>query len=130
MSGDSKVSGSHPGTTAMMFFRMGIGSMLTALSLWYLAGARDFFHALEETRMANGMITQKEVPVAPQLREYLKGRVYWNAAVWIPKGWLFGANIDHGPIDEKVLGDVGIAKDGTPALDVYLHAIKKHQSGK
>jgi hypothetical protein len=114
---------------SMFWFGLSVGAALTALLLWYVAGARDFFHALEESRMANGALTQKEVQLSPQLREYLKGRLYWNAAVWIPKGWL-DSDIDHGPIDETALGSLRIAKDGTENIDVYLSAIKKHRSEK
>ena len=77
--------------------------------------------------MAQRVLLNNQEAVAPQLREYLKGRLYWNAAVWIPSGWLSDLAIDHGPIDEKVLGSIAIAKDGTAPSDIYFAAMKKHK---
>ncbi len=129
MNTSTEMQGTRSGTTAMFVFGAAVGAVLTALVLWYVAGARDFFHALEESRMAQLALVIEKKTLTPQLREYLKGRLYWNAVVWIPRGWFSGMDIDHGPIDEETLGTIVIAKDGTSPDYVYRAAMKKHSTG-
>lgn len=105
-------------------------SMAIAMSLMKEQLTSESRHALEEVRMSHQVLTDSQVNMNPQAREYLKGRMYWNASVWVPTGWLDGMNIDLGPVDEGVLAGLQVAKDGSTVAEVYQAAIKKHPKRK
>jgi hypothetical protein len=109
----------------LMVFVCGVlfGAVLMYLARWYFVVPH---YMIEEARMSRVALTHTQVPLHPQLREYLKARFYWNAAVWAPRGWLDPGPIDFGLVDELLLGGVPVAKDGSALADLRLAAIKKH----
>lgn len=118
-------------SSAEMGFRLGaligvcagfVGAILMAFAFRaYLADQ----HALEETRLALLNLSKPEAALAPQLREYLKARVYANAARWATAGSLAGVKIDFGPVNMDILDGVSIDKD-SPAWMFYEDAMLVH----
>ena len=77
--------------------------------------------------MCYAALTSPEKTLQPQTREYLKGRLYWNAAHWIDdSSMLEGWHLDFGPIDASALGGLGFAKDATGADEIYKAALARH----
>ncbi|MGC4016581.1 MAG: hypothetical protein QM755_18980 [Luteolibacter sp.] len=64
--------------------------------------------------------------LSPQLREYLKSRIYYLATV-MPKADLPKDNFDYGPIDETVLAGASGIKDATPPQEIYERAMAKRK---
>src|SRR4029077_15828923 len=68
--------------------------------------------------------------VSPQLREYLKSRIYYLATSLDPVemwGWRF----DFGPVDTNALGNVTAHKEPMALSDAYQTAMQRHnQKGK
>ncbi|MFD0893569.1 hypothetical protein KBB96_07525 [Luteolibacter ambystomatis] len=62
--------------------------------------------------------------LTPQLREYLKSRIYYLASV-MPKQDLPKDNFDYGPVDETVLAGASGIKDATSPKEVYERAMAK-----
>ena len=71
-------------------------------------------------------LTETPSVLQPQTREYLKGRLYWNASVWISPSWLDGWHIDFGPVDDSALAGLRFAKDASTSAEVYQTALSKH----
>lgn|GEM_PF-1784692 len=63
----------------------------------------EFQHALMEKKLAVANMPKAD----PQLREYLKARIYSNVLVFHPNdpGYLLPKDWDHGPVDKSVLGE-------------------------
>lgn len=75
-----------------------------------------FQHALMENKLAVANIPKAD----PQLREYLKARIYSNVLAYYPNktGYLLQKDWDHGPVDRSVLGEIHPYKDpSTQAWD-------------
>lgn len=55
------------------------------------------------------------VPLSPEFREFLKGRIYYNIATKFPNeaGYLLRGDWDFGPVDETFLKRAIYAKDPT-----------------
>ena len=62
----------------------------------------------------------------PQLREYLKARLYSTAANNINEGWLAGWKIDFGPVDDSILFPVYAIKNASATQEVYEAALARH----
>ena len=105
-----------------------LGSAATFVVGWYQGFLRQPYQPVEEAKICYFALTETPSLLQPQTREYLKGRLYWNAAVWISPSWLKGWNIDFGPVDDAALAGLQFAKDASPSLDVYEDALKKHRS--
>ncbi len=99
----------------------------------YYAGLRDGLpkHAVEEFKMCYVNLTHGGTNLAPQTREYLKERLYWNAVVHIPAGFFPEYRFDFGPIEESTLAGARGIKDCSTSREVYDDAMSKHgQKGK
>jgi hypothetical protein len=64
-----------------------------------------FRAALEENKVAAACLRSKDASLPAELREYLKGRIYYNIASKYPNeaGYLLRRDWDFGPVDTKVL---------------------------
>ena len=62
----------------------------------------------------------------PQLREYLKARIYCNIYNYFPskQGYLLQKDWDFGAVDRKLLGDVSVWKDPEAKVWDWSSAIK------
>lgn len=84
-------------------------------------------HAIEEFKMCHvNLTTHCSTNLTPQTREYLKERLYWNAAVLIPAGFFPDYQFDFGPVDESALNGITGIKDCSTSQDVYEYAMEKH----
>lgn len=63
--------------------------------------------------------------VAPQLREYLKSRLYFLACGLEPRH-LDGVRFDFGPVDKSVLSNASGIKGPDSESDIYSLALSKH----
>lgn len=71
-------------------------------------------HAVEESKLAELALSEPEgVKLSPQLKEYLKGRLYWNSAIHMGDGYVSGLLKDYGPLDSNALEGVIYAKEPT-----------------
>jgi len=77
----------------------------------------------DELKLAVLNLKHKDQDVSPQLREYLKGRIYTLVAYGIKDEWVDG-RIDYGRIDRKVLGNVSVVKGGESDDELYEVAMK------
>ena len=79
--------------------------------------------ALEEIKIAKGNLTDEEIKLEPQLREYLKGRIYYVIGMkfhdpgYLSDGW------DVGTVDTNGLKGVRYFKDPTFQPRTYQEAI-------
>lgn len=64
--------------------------------------------------------------LTPQLREYLKSRIYYLASI-MPKKDLPKENFDYGPVDEVVLAGASGIKDASTPKEVYDRAMEKRK---
>ena len=67
--------------------------------------------------------------LSPQLREYLKARLYSNASDHINKGWFAGRKLDYGPVNLDILGNVYAIKNASDPNDLYESAMERHHPG-
>jgi hypothetical protein len=74
---------------------------------------------IEEANICYKVLTESPASLQPQTREYLKARLYWNAATSIRDGWLDGWHLDFGPVDDAALAGLNPIKDAETTRDVY-----------
>ncbi len=86
------------------------------------------YHPIEESKLCYNALRNHPEQLHPQTREYLKARLYWNAAHWIPSSWLWGWKLDFGPVDDAALGGINPIKDASSTAEVYSDAIKKAEA--
>ena len=101
-----------------------IAAGLLLLGIGFAAGAvwgwrhGQFQAALEENKVAARNLEDNHLhhlKLSPDLREYLKGRIYYNIATKFPddRGYLLRKNWDFGPVDISKWGTPIYAKDPT-----------------
>ena len=84
-----------------------IAAGLLLLGIGFAAGVmwgwrRGQFQAgLEENKIAAVNLQDNHLNISPDLREYLKGRIYYNIATKFPndRGYLLRGDWDFGPVD-------------------------------
>jgi hypothetical protein len=67
--------------------------------------------------------------LSPQLREFLKSRLYYVAGFLDPAD-VDGYQFDYGPIDEQVLGKAHGNKGPETQSELYENAMARHPSHK
>lgn len=99
--------------------RILVGLLLLAITFaagaaWGL-GHGQFQAALEESKVAASCLRADDLSLSPDLREYLKGRIYYNIASKFPndRGYLSRSSWDFGSVDLSVLKRRVYAKDPT-----------------
>jgi hypothetical protein len=65
----------------------------------------------------------------PQLREFLKARLYYVSMSLSPKE-VAGRGIDFGPVDEAVLGKADPRTESVPFTQLYQDALARHGAPK
>ena len=98
-------------------------SVIILISTAFVSGLIGFYvgtfngveiHAVEESRLARLALSEEDgFKLSPQLKEYLKGRLYWNSAIHIGDGYVSSLLKDYGPVDSNLLDGVIYAKDPT-----------------
>ncbi len=78
------------------------------------------YQPIEEAKIchANLKMDRERPFLTLQTREYLKARLYANAADYINRGWLVGWEWDYGPVDEDALGGIYAIKNAAPLESV------------
>jgi hypothetical protein len=73
----------------------------------------SFGAALQENKVAAANLQFYGTNLTPQLREYLKTRIYCNVNVFYPNtpGYLLEKDWDFGPVDKNILGKILVFKD-------------------
>lgn len=73
----------------------------------------SFQVALQENKIATVNLKFNSTNITPQLREYLKARVYYNVHRYYPskKGYLNQVDWDYGRVDREVLRNIAVFKD-------------------
>jgi len=97
---------------------IGIPSIVLGL---IIGGYRGYQHgrfvtALEENKMAAGIVSSDDPNLDPLWKEYMKGRIYYNIATKFPndRGYLLRKDWDFGPVNKDVTKGKQVgAKDPT-----------------
>jgi hypothetical protein len=107
-----------------------IGLAVGTAATWGFGLFCTSYHPIEEAKLCHLALSQHSASLQPQTREYLKGRLYWNASTWISPSWLQDWDIDFGPVDESVLGGISFIKGPSTYEEVYRDALQKVPSPK
>jgi len=106
---------------------------LLAIAMFGLGGAVGYWQAtvsafrhsvIAEFKVHH--LTLQDSSIQPQLREYLKSRVYFLAGSLRPKD-LQGYDFDFGSVNESTLNGISGIKDCTTESDVYRNAMQTHR---
>lgn len=111
---------------AGLAFGLFLGASGALLAAWGVGMLRSRYHPIEEAKLCYAALTNPDLRLQPQTREYLKGRLYWNAAIWIKPSWLDDWHLDFGPVEEKSLDGLRFVKDASSADEVYKAALDRH----
>lgn len=77
----------------------------------------------EELKVSVSNLTDSSGKLDPQLREYLKARVYALLDSGVRREWVNG-KVDFGPIDWSVLEGIRVIKDSASVDSLYESAMK------
>ena len=92
-----------------------IGGVVLGTAIGFFLGWRQasFQVALWENKVATANLKLQDDKVSPQLREYLKSRIYSNVRCFFPRkrGYLLAKDWDFGKVDRAKLGDLVTFKD-------------------
>jgi len=94
---------------------LALGCVLIGVVIGLVLGWRQaaFQLALQENKVATANLTFYGTNLTPQLREYLKARVYCNVYTFYPStpGYLLQKDWDYGKVDRDTLGHILVFKD-------------------
>lgn len=95
------------------------------LAMGYVLGLRhgQFQSALEEAKVARAILQRDDIIVQPQLREFLKRRIYYLIGTKFYDSGYLGTQWDVGTVDTNILEKPIYAKDSTFAPRTYAEAI-------
>ena len=102
------------------------GFVLGAGGCWGWGWFSTKYHVIEESKLCYSALTDHAAKLQPQTREYLKARLYSNAATWVSPSWMEGWAINFGPVDDAALGGLDPIKDAETTSTVYQVAMRKH----
>src|SRR5271155_3018402 len=95
---------------AMLLLGLAVG-----LLVGFLFGLKQgaFRMALQENKVAVDNLRMSPTNLTPQLREYLKARIYCNVYTFYPNetAFLTQTDWDFGPVDKNVLGRIFVFRD-------------------
>ena len=115
-----------PSTRGQFLVALLLGVLLGAGASWGFGFFAASYHPSEESKLCYDALTNYSEKLHPQTREYLKSRLYWNAAVWMSVPSMSGWKFDFGPVDDSALAGVPSIKDATSSAEVYRAALTKH----
>jgi len=87
-------------------------------------GPNTEYHGSRELKLTVHNLRYFDEKASPQLREYLKGRVYDLVAGGVRSQWV-NDEIDFGPIDRSTLGSVAVVKGAESDQELYQLALEK-----
>ena len=93
---------------------------------WKTYKSSQPYQPIEEAKICYTNLEMHSESMDPQLREFLKARLYSVSAQYIQEGWLDGWEIDFGPVDDSVLTPIYAIKNAASTLEVYNAALLKH----
>ena len=96
------------------------------LAIGYVSGLRrgQYQAALEEAKVARASLNRDDITLDPQLREYMKGRIYYLIGTkFYHARSEFGREWDEGTVDTNILRTPIYAKDPTFAPRTYTEAV-------
>ena len=96
------------------------------ISCWATIRKNQSYQPIEEAKMCYWNLEEHSQSLQPQLREYLKARLYSASANYINNDWLDGWSIDFGPVDDSVLSPVNAIKNASSTQEVYKAALARH----
>ena len=105
---------------------VGTGVLLGVAICWIFGVFVHRYPAVEESKLCHEALANHPEKLQPQLREYLKARYYWNAAVWISPSWQAGWQTDFVPVDDSLLAGLDPYKDASTSSEIYEAALRKH----
>jgi hypothetical protein len=114
-----------------MKLRVALLSLLIAcvsLAVGFTFGVRrgQFQSALEEAKVARAALLRDDIVLEPQLREYLKGRIYYVIGMkFHDSSYLSKSGWDVGTLNMDILKRPFYAKDSTFSPRTYDEAIAK-----
>lgn len=84
---------------------------------------------LNEFNVLHGNLASPDRKLDPQLREYLKARLYYVSMSLGPKE-IAGRSIDFGPVDEAIVGKADPRTETVPYSQLYQDALARHGTPK
>ena len=116
----------HPPLRSRFFIGLALGILVGVSACWGFGLFATSYHSTEESKICFAALQNDSAKLNPQTREYLKARLYWNAAVWMTRPQMSGWNFDFGPVDDSALAGLVAIKDASSSADVYRDALSKH----
>ena len=87
-------------------------------------GPNTGYYGSQELKLTVHNLRDFDESGSPQLREYLKGRVYDLVAAGVSSKWV-NDEIDFGPVDRKILGSAAVVKGAESDDELYRMALEK-----
>ncbi len=105
---------------------LSFGAAIGWSACWLRIRGNQPYQPIEEAKISYHNLEEHWGELDPQLREYLKARLYSASANYVHEGWLDGWDIDFGPVDDAVLSPVYAIKNASPTEEVYEAALRRH----
>lgn len=102
------------------------GAVIGWSACWYAVYRPQPCQPVGEAKICYYNLETHSDTMAPQLREYMKARLYSVSASHIGEGWLDDWEIDFGPVDQSVLGPIYAIKNASSLESVYEAALSRH----
>lgn len=109
-----------------IFVALACGVAAGWILCWTTIKRNQPYQPIEEAKICYVNLEQDPRSLSPQLREYLKARLYSVSANYINEGWLDGY---FGPVDDSVLASAHAIKNASETREVYEAAISRHPRG-
>lgn len=116
----------HPPSRGRFFVGLTFGVLLGFGACYGFGSFATAYHPIEESKLCYLALTDHPERLQPQTREYLKARLYSNAAIWVRPSWMAGWQLDFGPVDDSALGDLIAIKDAASTTEIYHAALSRH----
>lgn len=114
-----------PSSSGRFFAGIALGFLLGVAACYGFGYFATSYHPIEESKLCYLALTEHSDRLQPQTREYLKARLYSNAAIWVRPSWMAGWQFDFGPVDDTTLGGVVAIKDASSTAEIYQAALSK-----
>jgi hypothetical protein len=115
------------GASYRWLFFVGLVGLLAGLGIARQFDNVDQHPGAEELKLSVHNLKNLDKESSPQLREYLKGRIYALVAGGIRKEWVDG-DVDFGPLDRKTLGTLVVVKGPESDEELYRMAMSSTEA--